>query len=131
MIVIHTNKGKRAFERYGIARIVIKPRGWVPCPPPPSPVGIRGISPHRLSTDLIARAHGRAQTRAHERGKPSIPSILASTPTDLISSTAIPWALTHLPTKEHLRRSDLCNAAATCSQVACPRAHHEFIISLV
>lgn len=40
-------------------------------------------------------------------------------PTDLISSNVIPWALAHLPTKEHLCEP-IRNAPATCSQVACP-----------
>lgn len=115
---IYTNERKRAFERYRIARIVIKPRGWFP-------IGTRGISRLRITyTQGCACAWARTCMPYLKFPDSYID------PTDLISSSVIPWALTHLPTKEHLCEP-IRNALATCSQVSLPYAQHEFIISLV
>lgn len=117
-MIVHTNEHKRAFERYRIARIVIKPRGWFP-------IGTRGIS--RLRTTLAIRVYVRMHV--YTCVYPDSPDSYID-PTDLISSSVIPWARTHLPTKEHLCEP-IRNALATCSQVAWPYSQHEFIISLV
>lgn len=114
-VCIHTNKRKRAFERYSIARIVIKLRGWFP-------IGTRGI--YRLRTHICTTAHACAGAFAHVVCmwvcvcRP-IPLILISTRQIWYHPGVIPWALTHLPTKEHLCEP-IRNALATCSQVACP-----------
>lgn len=81
MIIIHTNKRKRAFERYGIARIVIKPRGWVPSPLSPlGPVG----SPARVYTSLVHRSN-RTRTHAHaENAFDSLDSCLDPDRSDII-----------------------------------------------
>lgn len=110
-----TNERKRAFERYRMARIVIKPRGWFP-------IGTRGISRLRTSHTHI-RTHTRGFVHARRARTCTCPCLDSPDsyidPTDLISSSVIPWALTHLPTKEHLCEP-IRNALATCSQVACP-----------
>jgi len=115
-MIVHTNERKRAFERYRIARIVIKPRGWFP-------IGTRGISRLR-----IAHTHATARLRVHAYVQKYVRECVRVyldspdsyiDPTDLISSSVIPWARTHLPTKEHLCEP-IRNALATCSQVACP-----------
>lgn len=107
-MIVHTNERKRAFERYRIARIVIKPRGWFP-------IGTRGISRLRITLTQYLTTYMCVCVSVFY---PDSPDSYID-PTDLISSNVIPWALTHLPTKEHLCEP-IRNAPATCSQVACP-----------
>lgn len=126
----HTNKRKRALERYRIARIVIKPRGWIShWDPWDLPAAYAYISCDGVCECARARpcVCARVRARVHADSPDSYID-----PTDLISSRrrAIPWALAHPPTKEHLCEP-IRNAPATCSQVARPYAQHEFIISLV
>lgn len=114
-MIVHTNERKRAFERYRIARIVIKPRGWFPIGKTREISRLR-ITLTRYLTVYICIMY--VCVLCVSVFYPDSPDSYID-PTDLISSNVIPWALTHLPTKEHLCEP-IRNAPATCSQVACP-----------